>query len=429
MTRRGGLWRSGDFLRLWSAQTISMFGSQVSAIALPFVAVVSLHATAFEVAGLGTVEFLPFVLFTLPAGVWVDRLPRRRLMVAADWGRAIALASVPAAYALDALTLWQLFAVGFVTGTLTVFFDVSYQSYLPSVVQKTQLVEGNAKLELSRAGSQTGGPAIAGLLVSVLTAPYAVVADAASFVGSALFLASIRTRERPPPPAERRPMRSDIAVGLRYVFRHPLLRPLIWTIGIGNFFLCILTSILIVYAVRTLGMTAAEVGVVFAIGNLGLLAGAPLAARLARRFGIGPILIMGSTLVGLAYVVFAASPRSIAPEMLAVAQFVWSFGAVMYFVNGITLIQTITPDNLLGRVNASRRFAVWGVVPLGNLCGGAIASTLGLHTAIWVGAIGATASVLPLLISPMRGVRVTDDAHALVAALNASLPQPVGQPL
>lgn len=424
-----GLWRSADFLRFWSAQTISMFGSQVSGLALPFVAVVVLQASAFEVAALGTIEFLPFVLFTLPAGVWVDRLSRRRLMVVADWGRAIALASVPAAYAVGVLTLPQLFAVGFIAGTLTVFFDVSYQSYVPSVVEPDQIIAANAKLELSRAGSQTAGPAIAGGLVSLLTAPYAVAVDAVSFLASAVLLASIRRTEQLPEPATApTSMLADIKIGLRYVFRHPLLRPLIWAIGTGNFFLSILTSILIVYAVRSLHMSAAEVGVVFAIGNLGLLAGAPLAGRLARRFGVGPILIMGSTLVGVAYLVFAASPRSIAPAMLAVAQFIWSFGTVMYFVNGISLIQSITPDRLLGRVNASRRFAVWGVIPLGNLCGGAIGSWIGLRTAIWVGGVGATISVLPLLLSPMRTVRVTEDAQELVASLNASLLEPPGEP-
>jgi MFS family permease len=397
-----------------------MFGSQVSAIALPFVAVVTLKASAFEVAALGVAEFLPFVLFTLPAGVWVDRLRRRPLMVAADWGRAIALASVPAAYALGIESLPQLYVVGFVTGALTVLFDVSYQSYLPSVVERMQLVEGNAKLEVSRAGSQTAGPALAGLLVSALTAPYAIAADAASFVASAALLTSIRRREAlPDPPAEAPRMRDEIRTGLRYVFRHPLLRPLIWQIGLGNFFLSVLSSILIVYAVRVLHMTAASVGVVFSIGNLGLLAGAPIAGALARRIGIGPLLIWGGTCTGCAYVLFAASPRAAAPELLAVAQFVWSFGAVMYFVNGITLIQTITPERLLGRVNASRRFAVWGVIPLGNLCGGAIASGVGLRAAIWVGAIGATVSVYPLLVSPLRSVRVTEDAHRLVEHLNA----------
>lgn len=412
------LWRHGDFIRLWSAQTISMFGSQVSALALPFVAVVVLKASAFEVAAMGTVFMTPFVFFTLPAGVWVDRLSRRPIMVVADWGRAAALGSVPLTYAFGSVTLWQLYVVSFVTGTLTVFFDVSYQSYLPSLVEREQLVQGNAKLEVSRAGSQTGGPAIAGLLISVLTAPYAVIVDAASFVASAVLLTAIRKREATVERHAERSMHHEIWTGLRYVFRHPLLRPMIWQIGIGNFFLAVLSSILIVYAVRVLHMSAATVGVIFAVGNVGLLVGAPLAGRLARRLGIGPLLIWGAAWTGCAYILFAAAPRSAAPELLAVAQFIWSFGAVMYFVNGITLIQTITPERLLGRVNASRRFAVWGVIPLGDLVGGAIASGIGLHAAIWVGAIGACASALPLLASPMRGVREMDDAHALVASLN-----------
>jgi MFS family permease len=231
-------------------------------------------------------------------------------------------------------------------------------------------------------------------------------------------MTAIRKREEPVVQHVRRSMRHEVWTGLRYVFRHPLLRPMIWQIAIGNFFLSILSSILIVYAVRVLHITAATVGVIYAVGNLGLLIGAPLAGRLARALGLGPLLIWGAAWTGCAYIVFAAAPRSLAPEFLAVAQLIWSFGAVMYFVNGITLIQTITPERLLGRVNASRRFAVWGVIPLGDLAGGAIATLVGLHAAIWVGAVGATVSALPLLASPMRRVRVMDDAHALVAQLH-----------
>src|SRR5438045_4534708 len=169
---QGGLWRHADFLKLWSAQSISQFGTQISGIALPLVALYALHATAFEVAALGTVEFLPFLLFTLPAGVWVDRLRRRWLMVTADLGRVVALGSIPLAAAVGHLTLAQLYIAGFVTGTLTVFFDVSYQSYLPSIVEREQLVDGNAKLEISRSAAQIGGPGLGGLLVRLFTAPF-----------------------------------------------------------------------------------------------------------------------------------------------------------------------------------------------------------------------------------------------------------------
>ena len=222
-----GLWRQADFLKLWSAETVSHFGTQVSQLALPFIAIAILDASAFAVAALGTVEFLPFLLFTLPAGVWVDRLPRRAILIVADYGRAALLFTVPIAYAFDALTMAQLYAVGFLIGTFTVFFDVSYQSYLPSLVQREQIVEGNSKLEVSRTTAQITGPGIAGALIGVITAPYAVLVDAVSFVASGAFLTAIRKQERKPEPAggERPRMRSELWEGLQYVVHHPLLRP------------------------------------------------------------------------------------------------------------------------------------------------------------------------------------------------------------
>jgi len=406
-------------LRLWGAQTVSQMGSQVSGLAVPLVAILSLHATTFQVAALGTVEFLPFVVLSLPAGVWVDRLRRRPILIAADWTRALVLGSVPLAYLFGALTLAQLYVVGFLAGVGTVFFDVSYQSYLPALVDREHLVEGNTKLEFSRAASQVTGPTIAGALVTALRAPYAVAADAASYVFSAVLLMRVGRSEPAPLPAEgRKPMRAEIATGLRYTARHPLLRPLVVQIGIGNFFLAAVSSILLVYAVRGLHLSPATIGLTFSLGNVGLVAGAAIARRMARMLGVGPTLIAGAAATGLAYLLFAAAPRAAAIPLLALAQFVWSLGAVLYYVNGISLIQTITPDRLLGRVNASRRFAVWGVIPFGNLLGGALGSALGLRTAIWIGAVGASLSAIPLLLSPMRRVHAVDDAVAMVKEMN-----------
>jgi MFS family permease len=406
-------------LRLWGAQTVSQVGSQVSGLALPLVAILSLHATTFQVAALGTVEFVPFVLLTLPAGVWVDRMRRRPILIAADWGRAFVLGSVPFAYLLDALTLGQLYVVGFLAGVGTVFFDVAYQSYLPALVEREHLIEGNTKLEFSRAASQVTGPTIAGALVAALKAPYAVATDAASFVASAALLMRIRKSEPASLPTDQRAsMRAEITTGLWYTARHPLLRPLVVQIGIGNFFLASVSSILLVYAVRDLHLAPATIGLTFSLGNLGLVVGAAIARRMARALGVGPTLIVGAAATGLAYLLFAAAPRAAAIPLLALAQFVWSLGAVLYYVNGISLIQTITPDRLLGRVNASRRFAVWGVIPFGNLLGGALGTALGLRTAIWIGAIGASLSAIPLLVSPMRRVRDTDDAVEMVREMN-----------
>src|SRR5918992_1346998 len=223
----GGLWRHGDFLKLWSAETVSQFGSQISALALPLVAIIVIEASAFEVALLGVVQFAPFILVSLPAGVWVDRLRRKPILVVTDLGRAAALGSIPLAYGFDAVTIWQLYVVGFVVGFLTVFFDVSYQSYLPSLVDRTQLVEGNSKLEVSRSGAQIAGPGVAGALVEALTAPVAVLVDAISFFLSAAFLFRIKRPETPPtraPKQERTPMRRELGEGLRYVLGNRYLR-------------------------------------------------------------------------------------------------------------------------------------------------------------------------------------------------------------
>jgi MFS family permease len=423
----GSLWRDADFLRLWGAQTVSQVGSQVSGLALPLVAILSLHATTFQVAALGTVEFLPFVLLTLPAGVWVDRLRRRPILIVADWGRAVVLGSVPLAYVFGALTLGQLYLVGFLVGVGTVFFDVAYQSYLPALVERENLVEGNTKLEFSRAGSQVTGPTIAGALVAALRAPYAVAADAISFAVSAILILRIGKPEPAPLAAgERESMRAEIMTGLRYTVRHPLLRPLVVQIGIGNFFLSAVTSILLVYAVRDLHLAPTTIGLTFSLGNIGLLIGAAVARRMASALGVGPTLIIGAAATGFAYLIFAAAPRAAAIPLLALAEFVWSLGAVLYYVNGISLIQTITPDRLLGRVNASRRFAVWGVIPFGNLLGGALGTALGLRTAIWIGATGTALSALPLLLSPMRHVRDTDDAIEMVREMNEAFASSAG---
>ena len=242
---RGPLWHNGDFLLLWGAQSVSEVGSQITNLALPLAAILVLHATTFEVAALNVVDLLPFALFSLPAGVWVDRLRRRPILIAADWGRGIALASIPIAYALGGLTLIQLFAVGFATGTLTVFFDVSYQAYLPSLVGREYIGDGNSKLEVTRSAAQVSGPGLAGVLIGALKAPYTIALDAASFVASALLMTAIRRVEELPETliASRKRMREEIADGLRYVIGHPIMRPLLVFVAVSNFFSTLVFSI------------------------------------------------------------------------------------------------------------------------------------------------------------------------------------------
>jgi len=408
----GELWRHADFLRLWSAQTISQFGSQISGLALPLVAILLLDASAFQVAALGVVEFLPFALFTLPAGAWVDRLRRRPILVIADWGRAAALATVPLAYLLDALTLTQLYVVGFAVGVFTVFFDVSYQSYLPSLVRREQLTEANGKLEVSRSAAQTAGPGVAGGLVSLLTAPYAILADSLSFVASALFVTRIQREELlPDADAERGSLRTEIADGLRFVLRHPILRWNLVYVGLANFFGNVMFSIFLVYAVRDLGLTAATIGLIGSLGNVGLLGGALVAPRLSSRFGAGPVLIATAAASGWSLLLIPLASGDLAIPLLVASGLGFGFCVVVYNVTGISLMQAITPDRMLGRMNASRRFIVWGVIPLGMLLGGVLGSNLGLRETLWIGAIGNSLAFVPLLVSPIWSIKTIADAE------------------
>jgi MFS family permease len=415
----GGLWRHSDFLKLWSAETISQFGTQVSQLALPLVAILVLDASAFEVAALGTVEFLPFILFTLPAGVWVDRLPRRPILIAGDFGRAALLVTIPVAYVADVLTLWQLYAVGFLVGICTVFFDVAYQSYLPSLVSRAQIIEGNSKLEISRSTAQIGGPGLGGALVEIFTAPYAVLVDAISFLSSGLFVLRIRKEEEPTVTSSQdgaRPsMWTELKEGLRFVLGNPYLRAQAGCTATSNFFFSVAFSIYIVFAVRELELSPGVIGLIFSVGATGSLLAAVIAMRLSRRFGIGPTTI-GVTLVqGPATLLIALAPggnRAI-PFLLA-SQLLLAFVIVVYNIIQVSFRQAICPPRLQGRMNSVMRFIVWGTIPPGTLAGGALGSWIGLREAIVVGAIGGGASFLWILLSPQRRLR--------------DMPEPIDEP-
>jgi len=404
MRRPGGLWQHRDFLSLWGSQTISQFGSQVTFLALPLVAIVVLDESTFRVAALTTVEFLPFLLFALPAGVWVDRLRRLPILILGDLSRALALATIPIAHWLDALTIWQLYAVAFVHGIGTVFYDVAYQSYLPALVGREQVVEGNSKLEVSRSAATIGGPGIAGGLVEVLTAPFAILADAISFVASAVLLGLIKKPEQAPPREERRSLKEELGEGLRYVFTHPYQRGLVGAVALSNFFGNVFFSILLVFAVREVGLSAGTIGVVLAVGNLGTLAAALSARRISDRLGVGRTIVLAASLFGPGTLVIAVAPKDLAIPLITLGSLIIGFGVILFNVTAISLIQAITPDRILGRANASRRFVVWGVVPFGGLVGGSLGAWIGLRETMVIGAVGGLSAVVPILLSPIRSV-------------------------
>ena len=402
------LWRHRDFRRLWSAETISQLGTQVTLLALPLIAILILRANPFEVGLLTAIEYLPFLLVGLPAGVWVDRLRRRPILIAADVGRALSLASIPVAHALGDLTLVHLYLVAFFNGTLTVFFDVAYMSYLPSLVERTQLMEGNSKLEVSRSGAELAGPGLAGALVQTLTAPVAIIADAVSFFGSAVFLLLIRHRE---PAVQRdsikaRPkMRTEIGEGLRYVFRHRLLLPIAICTSASNLFAHMAFAIYLIYAVRELRLSPGLIGLIFALGNIGFLVGAVSANRIARRLGVGTTIWVSAAIFGPSLLLIPLAPRTAPVAFLVIGWFLGSFGSVVYNVNQVSLRQAITPDWIQGRMNATIRFLVWGTMPIGAFAGGALGNAIGLRPTLLLAAVGGTFVFIPVLFSPVRKLR------------------------
>jgi MFS family permease len=408
--RRPSLWRQGDFMKLWTAQTISQFGDEITGIALPFVAITILGAEAFEMGILGVVRFLPWILFTLPAGVWVDRMRRRPILIGADIARAALLATIPIGFLGGWLTIWQIYVVSFLAGTLEVFFDVAYQSYLPSIVERDELVEGNSKLELSRAASSVMGPTVAGFLIELVRAPIAIFFDALSYLGAVLFVTLIRRGEPLPPPhdpAEGRPpsMWQEARAGLGYVARSPYLRNIAACTGTLNLFGNIGGVLLLLYLVDELGLSAGTVGLVFAIGNIGVLLGALTGGRLARTFGIGPIIIATAALSGVAMVFIPLAPRDDPFWFLVIGGIIAGFTTVAYNVNQVGLRQAITPDRMMGRMNATMRLIVWGTIPIGALIGGFLGGAIGLQATLWVSAIGAFLGFLPVLVSPVRTLR------------------------
>lgn len=408
----GALWSHRDFMKLWTGQSISEFGSQISQLAIPLLALLELHATTFEFAVLGVLGFLPFILFALPAGVWVDRLRRRRILIVGDASRAVLLALIPILWAAGVLQIWQLMVIQFVIGIFTVFFDVAYQSYLPALIEREDLVDGNSKLQLTVSVAQVAGPSASGVLIGAVTAPYAIIFDAASFVISSVFMITMRHRENVPErPSEGHPkMWPQVKEGLRWVAGHRWLRAIAASTGTSNFFGTVYFAVLLVYAVRTLHFSPLELGAMFAVGSCGAIAGALLANRLRLRIGVGPAIVWGSAAFCVPGLIYPAAPHAIALPLFMVAQAVIQFGGMVYNITQVSLRQAITPDRLQGRMNAAMRWIVWGTIPLGALLGGAIGQWVGLTTALWVGAIGSLTGFLPVALSSVRSIREMPDA-------------------
>ena len=417
---RRSLWRQRDFMKLWTGQSISQFGDEITLLAIPLLAINTLGAGPLEMGIFGVVRFLPWIFFTLPAGVWVDRMRRRPILIGADLARAALLGSIPLAFVGDWLTLIQVYVVAFAAGTLEVFFDVAYQSYLPSLVERDELVEGNSKLELSRAGSSVVGPTVAGFLIEAIRAPFAIAFDALSYLGAALFIGLIRRTE--PEPAKHDPadgtrptMWQEARAGIGYVFANPYLRSIAACTGTANLFGNVSGAVLILYIAREdgLNLSAGTIGLIFALGNVGVLLGALTGGRVANAIGVGPTIIASAVLAGAAAFAVPLAPREDPFWVLVIGGVFLGYGVVAYNVNQVGLRQAITPDRMLGRMNATMRLIVWGTIPVGALIGGVLGSVLsnafgtaeGLQIVLWLAAIGGSLAFLPVLFSPVRTLR------------------------
>ncbi len=410
------LWHHRDFRFLWAGETVSEFGSMISGVALALLAVKTLHASAFDTSILAAAGTASFLLVGLPAGAWVDRMKRRPVMIVSDLGRLVALGSIPLAYALGILTLFQLYVVVFLAGTFTVFFDVAYQSYLPSLVGSDALVEGNSKLTSTSTLAQVAGPAVAGGLVQIIGAAAAVLIDAASFAVSAFAIIFIRTKELEVKARTHPNLRSEIGEGLNFLWHQPILRAVALTTSTSNFFGSMMYAVEVFFLYRVLHIHAAVIGIIFSVGGIGGFLGSISASRIAAKIGSARATILG-IVTGVSALVVPIATHADGPYLMAFAGFATGFGSVVYNVNQVSFRQRLCPPELLGRMNASMRFLVWGVMPIGGLIGGVISLVWPVRVSLWVGAIGMNFAVLWLVTSPLGKMRDFPDTPSHVGEI------------
>lgn len=383
-----------DFRRLWTGQTISEIGSRITREGLPLTAVMVLGASPAQMGLLAGIGAAATLLVSLPAGVWVDRLRRRPILIATDLGRAALLTTVPLAAAAGLLRMEQLYLVAALTGILTVFFDVAYQSYLPFLVERERLFEGNRRLRISGAIAETAGPGLTGVLVQTITAPGAILLDAASFLCSALFVGRIRRQESERASIGPSPGWRENLAGVRVVARDPVLRALALWSGMTGLFGGFFVGLYVLFAIRDLHMMPAILGLVIACGGVGELIGASLASRIVARLGMGRAMIAaavvsaaGATLIPLAQ----------GPALLAASQLIGDSARAVWAISIVSLRQTVTPDHLLGRVNSSMHLVERGFWPLGAMLGGWLATSIGVRPTMAAGAVGILLACLWLL--------------------------------
>lgn len=409
----GSLLLDRNFTTFWAGHAMSQLGAQIGQLALPVLAVAMLHATEFQVGVLNAAGLVAFLVVGLPAGAWVDRWLKRRTMIAADLARAAAMAAVPLLWWGGMLQIWHLYVIAVIAGTATVFFEVSYQSYVPVLVAPGNVGQANSKLEATAQIARIGGPAAGGLVLTVVTAPVLFVGEAVGYLLSAVFLARTRDREVAVLAADRRPLTAEIKEGLAYVVRHPLISRIAACTGAMNFCGMLIFTMMPVLILRDLGLGPQGMGLIMGAGAVGGLLGAVAAPRLAGWLGEGtviPLCAVASSvfLVPVPVAAMVAQPGT-GLALLLLHEFCFGFVVLVYNIMQLSMRQRVCPPRLLGRMNASIRFVVWGVMPLAALASGFLAEHIGLAAVIWIGTAGSFLAAAPVVFSPLLGMRKLPD--------------------
>ena len=406
---RSPIWAQRSFLKLWAGQSVSLVGSAVTTLALPLTAIYTLHASAAQLGLMRTMQWLPYILFSLHLGAWTDRRKRKPMMIGANLGQAIMLTGIVTLALTHVLTLPMLTVAVFVIGGLTVAFDLSYNAYLPSLVDKELLIQANSRLQTSASVAVIGGPGLGGLLVQLLTAPVALLVDAASFVVSVLSLLWIKQPESAPAKAEDSPgVTAQIKTGLAVVLGDPLLRALVGTSAFFNLFAQWISVLIVLFAVRVLHLPAGVIGLMVGTPAVGALIGSVLASRVSERLGIGPTVmscVVFECVVLIAIPFAPASHPLIAAVVIAVALAASGVGSALSSIVGISVRQAVTPPNLYGRMTATYRFVSFGVIALGSLFGGLAGQALGLRAGLLYGAIGLQSTIIWMALSKLPRIR------------------------
>ncbi|WP_331761799.1 MFS transporter [Streptomyces sp. NBC_01546] len=402
---RLGLLANRDFGRLFAATALGQLGDRVIFLALPLVAIAALHADEFQVGLLTAMISAGSLLVGLPAGAWVDRMRKQSVMISTDLARALFLLAVPVAWWAGLLTIWWLYAVALIHGVLTVFFDVAYVSYLPHLVGRSNLVEGNSKLSAIRSVTSISGPTVAGPLVGLVGAPATLLASSAGMAMSGLLAITIRKREKKPEVSEHPQLAREIKEGLKFAIKYPTLRAIMLADAIFNLFLVMYQTMLLVFLEREIGLQSFGIGLILSGMGCGALLGALVATRVSKRVGQGPVIWLASLVTCPLTVLMPLARTGWSVYVAAIGLAALSLGGVVRVVAQSSFQQALTPDRLLGRMSATARFVSWGGIPLGGLLSGVSGSVFGATGTLWIGAAGMTLSVLPNFLSPLRTMR------------------------